>query len=59
MTFSEALIVNEEFLLDLIKQTFAEEREKLKEHESEVTTRVAEAQLRIDSHNKSIQDIQT
>ena len=59
MTFSDALIVNEEFLLDLIKQTFAVEREKLKEHESAVTIRVSDAQLRIDSHKKSISDIQT
>ena len=43
----------------MIKQTFAEEREKLKENESEVTSRVSEAQSRIDSHHKAISDFQT
>jgi polyhydroxyalkanoate synthesis regulator protein len=58
LSLSEALIANEESLLDLLKQTFAEEREKLKEHLTKVASRVTEAKSRIDSHQKAISDFQ-
>jgi hypothetical protein len=58
LSLSEALIANEESLLDLLKQTFAEERDKLKEHLTQVASRVTEAKSRIDSHQKSISDFQ-
>jgi hypothetical protein len=58
LSLSEALIANEEVLLDLLKKTFADEREKLKEHLTQVASRVTDAKSRIDSHQKSISDFQ-
>ena len=58
MSFSEALIANEESFLDLIIEIFAEEKEKLKEHLSKLASRVSEAKSRIESHHKRITDFQ-